>query len=73
MERRVPIGPDATTGDLHDELARLGANLMLVALGALERGSLQLTPQAATGATYANKIDKDETRIDWMQAVAGGP
>jgi methionyl-tRNA formyltransferase len=64
-ERRVPIGHDATTGDLHDELARLGANLMLVALGALERGSLQLTPQAATGVTYANKISKDETRIDW--------
>ena len=67
QERRAPIGPDTTTGDLHDELARLGANLMLVALGALERGSLHLTQQAATGVTYANKIDKDETRIDWMK------
>jgi methionyl-tRNA formyltransferase len=67
QERRVPIGPDATTGDLHDELARLGANLMVVALGALERGSLQLTPQAAAGVTYANKIGKDETRVDWMK------
>ena len=43
----MPIGPDATAGDLHDELAHLGAKLMLVALGALERGSLHLTPQAA--------------------------
>ena len=67
QERRVPIGRDTTTGDLHDELARLGAKLMVVALGALERGSLQLTPQAATGVTYANKISKDETRIDWAQ------
>jgi methionyl-tRNA formyltransferase len=67
QERRVPIGPDSTTGDLHDDLARLGANLMLVALGALERGSLHLTPQAATGVTYASKIGKDETRIDWMK------
>jgi methionyl-tRNA formyltransferase len=67
QERRVPIGPDATTGDLHDELARLGASLMLVALGALERGSLHLTPQAATGVTYANKIGKDETRVDWRK------
>jgi methionyl-tRNA formyltransferase len=66
-ERRVAIGSDATTGDLHDELARLGANLMLVALGALERGSLHLTPQAAIGVTYANKIGKDETRIDWKK------
>jgi methionyl-tRNA formyltransferase len=67
MERRVAIGADVTTGDLHDELARLGANLMLVALGALERDSLQLTPQADAGATYANKIDKGETRIDWRR------
>ena len=67
MAERVPIGPDATTGDMHDELARLGAKLMLVALGALERGSLILTPQAADGATYADKIDKNETRIDWRK------
>jgi methionyl-tRNA formyltransferase len=65
MAERVAIGPDVTTGDLHDELARLGAKLMLVALGALERGSLALTPQAGESTTYANKIDKNETRIDW--------
>jgi methionyl-tRNA formyltransferase len=67
MERRMPIGPDATAGELHDQLARLGAELMPVALAALERGSLQLTPQPAAGATYANKIDKGETRIDWTK------
>ncbi len=67
LAERVPIGPDATTGELHDELARLGAKLMVVALGALERGSLTLTPQAAAGVTYAAKIDKNETRIDWTQ------
>ncbi len=65
MAQRLPIAPDATTGDMHDELARLGAKLMVVALGALDRGSLTLTPQAASGATYAAKIDKSETRIDW--------
>ena len=67
MAERVPIGPDATTGELHDQLAQLGAKLMLVALGALEKGTLQLTPQPAAGATYANKIDKSETRIDWTK------
>ena len=67
MAERVPIGADATTGELHDELARRGADLMLRALAALEKGQLQLTPQAATGATYANKIDKSETRIDWTR------
>src|SRR5271170_2497611 len=64
MAERTPIGPDMTTGELHDQLKLLGAKLMLVALGALERGSLTLTPQAAHGVTYANKIDKNETRID---------
>ena len=67
MADRVPIGPDATAGELHDELARRGAKLMVVALGALERGSLQLTPQTEAGVTYATKIDKTETRIDWTK------
>jgi len=67
MAERVPIGADATTGELHDELARRGADLMLRALPALEKGQLQLTPQAAEGVTYANKIDKGETRIDWTK------
>ena len=67
MAERVPIGADATAGELHDILARLGADLMLRALGALERSSLQLTPQPAAGATYADKIDKSETHIDWSR------
>lgn len=65
MAERVAIGADMTAGELHDTLAPLGARLMLVALGARERGSLQLTPQPAEGATYATKIAKSETRIDW--------
>jgi len=67
LAARVPIGADATTGELHDELARLGADLMLRALATLEKGQLQLTPQAAEDVTYANKIDKSETRIDWAK------
>ena len=38
-----------TAGELHDALARLGADLMVRALGALERGTLQLTPQPDDG------------------------
>jgi methionyl-tRNA formyltransferase len=67
MAKRVPITADATTGDLHDTLAQLGAGLMLRALAALEQGAQQLTPQAASGATYATKIGNDETRIDWTK------
>jgi methionyl-tRNA formyltransferase len=67
MAERVAIAPDATAGDMHDKLARLGADLMLRALAALEKGALQLTPQADSGVTYASKIDKHETRIDWTK------
>ncbi len=67
MSERLPIPPDATAGDLHDELARLGADLMVRALGALERESLTLTAQPQVGVTYAAKIDRAETRIDWRR------
>jgi methionyl-tRNA formyltransferase len=67
---RLPIGPDETASDLHNRLARRGADLMLRALGALERGSLTLTPQPQDGATYAGKIDKSETHIDWARPAA---
>jgi len=48
-------------------LARLGADLMVQALAAAERGSLTLTPQPQAGATYAEKISKNETHIDWAK------
>jgi methionyl-tRNA formyltransferase len=69
MERRLPIQPDMTAGQMHDALARLGADLMVNALSALERSSLTLTPQPADGVTYASKLTNDETRIDWSRPV----
>ncbi len=67
MSERVAIGPDMTAGELHDELARAGADLMVRALDALEHGALPLTPQPSAGVTYAAKIEKNETRIDWTK------
>lgn len=67
MAERIPIGADMTAGDLHDALARLGADMMPRALAALERGTLQFTPQPAQGVTHAAKISKDETRIAWAK------
>ncbi len=65
MAEHMPIGADMTAGELHDALSRLGADLMLRVLAAADRGSLQLTPQPLAGITYAEKISKNETRIDW--------
>ena len=70
LAERIAIGADETAGELHDRLARLGADLMGRALGALERGSLASAPQPEDGVTYAEKIDKDETRIDWRRPAA---
>jgi methionyl-tRNA formyltransferase len=67
MVDRLPILPDMTAGELHDALSRLGADAIVRALAALERGSLNVTSQPAQGVTYAAKIDKAETRIDWSR------
>jgi methionyl-tRNA formyltransferase len=65
MAERMAITDAMTAADLHDALAPLGADLMVRAMGALERGKLQLTKQSNEGVTYAAKIEKAEARIDW--------
>ncbi|MGF1651179.1 MAG: methionyl-tRNA formyltransferase [Hyphomicrobiaceae bacterium] len=70
LAQRVPIGPDMTAGDLHDRLSIEGADLIVRALAALERGSLTFTPQAETGVTYAAKIDKAEAEIRFDRPAA---
>jgi methionyl-tRNA formyltransferase len=65
MAERLAITDAMTSSDLHDALAPLGGDLMVRAIGALERGLLQLKPQPSEGITYAAKIDKAEARIDW--------
>jgi methionyl-tRNA formyltransferase len=59
-----------TCGELSAELSRLGAGLMVETLAALAAGTAHETPQSATGATYAKKIAKEETRIDWTRPAA---
>ena len=66
----IAIGPDMTAGELHDTMKIVGADLMGRAFAALERDSLQFTPQVEDGAIYARKIDKAECRIDWSRPAA---
>jgi methionyl-tRNA formyltransferase len=67
MAERIAISDQMTASDLHDALARLGGDLMVRAMGALERGSLKLSKQSEEGVTYAAKIDKAEARIDFAR------
>ncbi len=61
----MPIGPEDTSGDLHDRLAHLGAAMITQTLADLS--SLDAAPQSDQGVTYAAKIDKAEARIDWTR------
>jgi methionyl-tRNA formyltransferase len=68
MAERTSIGRK-TYGDLHDELSRLGADLMARALSALSLGQTTEQKQPDDGVTYAKKILKEEARIDWTKSA----
>ena len=70
MSETVAIGENMTAGDLHDKLSSLGGDLMVRALAALSRGALGDQTQAEEGVTYAAKLSKQETRIDWSKPAA---
>jgi len=70
LAERVAIGADETAGELHDRLAAVGAGLIARALRALGTGRLECLPQSEAGITYAKKIEKSETRIDWTRPAA---
>jgi methionyl-tRNA formyltransferase len=67
MAERLAITDAMTASELHDALSRLGADLMVRAMAALERGSLRLVKQSEQGVTYAAKVEKAEARIDWSK------
>lgn len=69
LVEEIPIGPDMTAGELHDEMMVRGADLMGRALAALDRDSLDFTPQPEEGVTYAKKIEKAEARIDFTRSA----
>jgi methionyl-tRNA formyltransferase len=65
LEGSTQIGAKETTGDLHDRLSAMGADLITQALSHLD--DLTPQPQPEDGVTYAAKIDKAEARIDWSK------
>ena len=67
MRKALPIAADEDAGTLHDKLAALGADMIVDCLAAMERGDAHALPQAQEGVTYARKIEKAETLIDWAK------
>ncbi|TAN46992.1 MAG: methionyl-tRNA formyltransferase [Methylococcaceae bacterium] len=66
----TPIGADETGGELHDRLALLGADLLRTALPDLWAEKLAGEVQQDALVTYAEKLSKQEARIDWTQPAA---
>ena len=66
----MPILPHDTTASLHDRLAVLGGEMIVDTLHALSKGALHATPQPAEGATYASKIAKSESLLDFTQSAS---
>ncbi len=61
----VPVADNETTASLHDRLAALGGELIVLTLQDAAQGRLVPVPQAEQGASYAHKIDKAHALIDW--------
>ncbi len=69
-QRALAVTPETSAGELHDRLAELGAALLVPTLEAFADGRIAPRTQPADGATYARKIDRSETRIDWRRPAS---
>jgi methionyl-tRNA formyltransferase len=70
LKKSCPIGPDDTAGDLHDRLARIGAEALLEALPPIAAGTAQPELQDETLVTHAAKISKDDAQLDWSRPAS---
>jgi len=69
LVRTTSIGPEDTGGTLAERLARLGAEALGAAIDALKAGTLRPTPQPSTGITFAPRIEREHTRLDWTRSA----
>ncbi|AIL12527.1 methionyl-tRNA formyltransferase [Candidatus Paracaedimonas acanthamoebae] len=67
LKETIPITPQTTASTLHDQLAQLGAPLLLKTLEALQHNEIMPQPQPSIGITYAQKISKQDGQLDWTQ------
>lgn len=63
--KEIELGQNATHGEIEKTLSVMGANLLVENLKRLERGNSKFIGQVHSEATYAKKIDKGETKINW--------
>jgi methionyl-tRNA formyltransferase len=66
---RLPIGPQDSTGVLHDKLAAMGARMIVKVMQKMDSGIVEAVPQPEAGVTYAAKISKEEAALDFNQSA----
>jgi methionyl-tRNA formyltransferase len=70
VQRKIPIGPNETAGQLHDRLMILGADVVLETVRMIDSGSVTVTPQDDRLASPAPKIKKSDWPVDWSRSAA---
>lgn len=66
LRRSIAVSPEDDAGSLHDRLAALGAEMIVETLGAT---GIEATPQPVDGVTYAAKITRADTMLDWSRSA----
>ena len=69
LQRRTPVGPDETAGELEARLREAGADLLVETVDRLEEGTVQPRPQDEAGRTRAPKLSREDGRIDWNRTA----
>jgi methionyl-tRNA formyltransferase len=69
LQRRTPIGPEETAGEVTARLAELGAGLLVVTLDGLASGIVQPRAQEESRASFAPKLKKEDGLIDWARGA----
>ena len=69
LQEETPVGSGETFGELHDRLARMGADLLLKTVRMIEDGTVRRTPQDHGLATFAPRLKKEDGLIDWSRSA----
>ena len=68
LQKVYPIAAEATTGEVHDALAELGADLLIETINSLSRGDLQAVAQTGD-STYAPLLKREHEWLDWSRSA----
>ena len=68
LKAETPIGDDETSGELHDRLMHIGADLLIETINGIENGSIVPEKQNDEESCYAPMLTKDLAKIDWTRS-----